>query len=236
MANKYSRSILILLSLITLTACSSAGKYVLPEHRFVGAVIVSKDVNPNVMGRPSPITLYFFQLQGTDTFNSADFFALYNNPQQALAKDYVDMGKVDLAPGSRTEVNFALDDKTKYIGVLAAYQQLPRAIWRAVVPMNSWGKEKVYVRVGKLTLSMSKVDGSDATSSGSGIDLGSLSDQAKSAASSASASGAGGSGGASTSGGGDSSSSGDSSGGGYVQKYKDIKSAISGGAGGGSGS
>lgn len=225
MANKYVKFIIGLVLTGLLAACSSASKYVLPTHRFVGAVIVSNDVNPNAAGRPSPITLYFYQLQGADTFMSADFFTLYNNPQQTLAADFVDMGKLDLAPGSHTEVNFALDDKTKYVGVVAAYQQLPRSVWRAVVPMNGWGKERVYVRVGALTLSLSKVDGSDANTSS--IDLGSLADKAKSAASNAQSLSGNASGAASSGSSGVADSSSASSGSSWTDKLSSASSALS---------
>ncbi len=226
---KLIKTIFLVSVVVLLSACSTVGKYVLPTHRFVGAVVVSKAVNPNNAGRPSPISVYFFQLKATDTFNSTDFFTLYNNPQKALGKDFIDMGKIDLAPGSRTEVNFVLNADTKYVGVVAAYQQLPRAVWRAVVPMSGWGKERVYVTLNKLSISMNKLGGDD--SGGVSTDLGSLGDQAKSLTG---GSASGGSGGAGASGGGSSSagaSSGgsDSSGGGIMQKYSSVKSAISGG-------
>lgn len=254
MIRKYAKFIALLSAIFLLNACSSVGKYVLPTHRFVGAVIVSKDVNPNAQNRPSPISVYFFQLKGTDTFNSSDFFSLYNNPEKTLGKDYVDMGKIDLAPGSQTEINFALNDDTKYVGVIAGYQRLPQAVWRAVVPMNSWGKERVYVRVNRLAISMQKLDGDDSSST----DLGSLADQAKGAAddysklsgSSGSSGGSSGdssggsswadkassalgsssssSSGSSTSSGSSSSSSDSSSSGGIVQEYNNAKSAFSG--------
>ncbi len=256
--SKHLKHLFLFFAVILLTACSSVGQYVLPTHRFVGAVIVSNDVNPTSSGRASPITLYFFQLKGADTFNSTNFFALYNNPQQTLGKDYVDMGKIDLAPGSRTEVNFALNPDTQYVGLVAAYQQLPRSVWRTVVPMNSWGKERVYVRVDSLTLTANNLAGDDSsTSSFSGLTKqasGALSSSGQGGASGGDSSGGDSSGsgggwadkaksavsGPSNSSGASSSSSGsssdgsasggnDSAGGGIMQKYKNVKSAISGG-------
>lgn len=240
-----------LFAALLISACSSVGKYVLPTHRFVGAVVVSPEVNPNSSGRPSPISVYFFQLKASDTFNSTDFFAIYNNPQKALSADFIDVGKITLAPGSRTEVSFPLDDNTKFIGVVAAYENLPQSVWRAVVPMNGWGTERVYVYLNKLSVVVSKVGGDG--SSTSGVDLGSLGDKAKNLSSSV---GSTSSSGSSASSGGDSSSSnggwkdkllsldsnsssgsGSSSGssngssGGFMQKYQNIRSDINGNSG-----
>lgn len=195
----------MIVAVMLLSACTTVGKYVLPNHQFDSAVIASNDVNPNGVGRPSPITLYFFQLKGADTFNSADFFSLYNDPQKTLGQDYIGMGKTDVAPGGRIEVSFSLSDDTQYVGIMAAYQQLPRAVWRVTIPMNSWGKERVYLYVNQFAITASKVEtmADKATSAGQSAmsTASSMSSSASSGSSSAAGSSSSGTSGSSSSGG-----------------------------------
>ncbi|MFN3357079.1 MAG: type VI secretion system lipoprotein TssJ [Pseudomonas sp.] len=95
----------------------------------------SEAVNPDLHGRPSPVVVHLFELRHPVAFENADFFSLYNNGEQALAKDWVNSEELELRPGERQLLKLSVEPQSRYIGVLAAYRDLPRAQWRLVLPV-----------------------------------------------------------------------------------------------------
>lgn len=93
-------------------------------------------LNPDLHGRPSPIVLRLFELKHPVAFENADFFALYQSPKQALAPDWVAQEELELRPGERRELKLSVQPGSRYVGVLAAYRDLPEAEWRLVIPLE----------------------------------------------------------------------------------------------------
>lgn len=136
----------MLLAVLALSGCAS----ILPTHSVDATVTASTDVNPNIYGRPSPVVVVFYQLKNINKFNGADFATLYQNPQKALGGDYLGQQQIEVAPGESGEVEFNLDKKAQYLGVVAAYSNLDSAIWRKTVKFEStWAAEKFTVHVKK---------------------------------------------------------------------------------------
>lgn len=96
----------------------------------------SERLNPDLHGRPSPVVLRLFELKHPVAFENADFFALYQNPKQALAPDWVTQEELELRPGERRELKLSVQPGSRYVGVLAAYRDLPEAEWRFVIPLE----------------------------------------------------------------------------------------------------
>lgn len=95
----------------------------------------SDQVNPDLHGRPSPIVVHLLELKHPVAFEHADFFSLYGRAEQTLPKDWVSSEELELRPGERRALKLSVEPQSRYVGVVAAYRDLPHVQWRFVVPL-----------------------------------------------------------------------------------------------------
>ena len=98
-------------------------------------LVASAAANPDVRGRASPLAVRLYELRSTTSFESADFFALFERDQATLGADLVARVEVVLRPGETQEILRKAGAETRYLGVVAAYRDLERSIWRVVAPV-----------------------------------------------------------------------------------------------------
>ncbi len=160
------RSVPILVLLATcvmLTACKSAPKPPEPPKPQIVKLTVSAgaDANPDPQSRPSPIVLRVYQLKDDAAFKDADFFALYDKEQSTLAASLVSRLEFELAPGQQKVVDYQLSLDARFVGVVAAYRDLPNALWRAEIGSQDKGlagiakKTKLNVSAGRASAAIS---------------------------------------------------------------------------------
>ena len=98
-------------------------------------VTASDDVNPDLHGRPSPVVVHLLELRHPVAFENADFFSLYDRAEQTLPKDWVNSEELELRPGEQLALKLSVEPRSRYVGVLAAYRDLPHVQWRLVLPL-----------------------------------------------------------------------------------------------------
>jgi len=96
----------------------------------------SDTLNPDLNGRPSPIVLRLLELKHPVAFENADFFSLYQRPKEALSPDLVALEELELRPGEERQLKLSVQEGSRYVGVLAAYRDLPEARWRYVIALQ----------------------------------------------------------------------------------------------------
>ncbi|WP_260958446.1 type VI secretion system lipoprotein TssJ [Pseudomonas citri] len=92
-------------------------------------------LNPDLNGRPSPVVVRLFELKHPVAFESADFFSLYERARQALSPDLVSSEELELRPGETVALRLEIARGGRYVGVLAAYRDLPHSQWRYTLPV-----------------------------------------------------------------------------------------------------
>lgn len=95
------------------------------------SVVAEKSVNPDEQGRAAPIVVRVYELKADNGFKSADFFFLQDKDKTLLADDLNRRDEFLLHPGETHTLRRKSDPSTTVIGILAAYRDLPHAIWRA---------------------------------------------------------------------------------------------------------
>ncbi|WP_338497236.1 type VI secretion system lipoprotein TssJ [Pseudomonas sp. WP18] len=95
----------------------------------------SDQLNPDLNGRPSPVVVRLFELRQPVAFENADFFSLYERARETLSPDLVDSEELELRPGDSVELRLGLTGDGRYVGLLAAYRDLPHARWRYTLPV-----------------------------------------------------------------------------------------------------
>lgn len=135
----------VLAGAAVLPGCSMFGKG--GPATLAATVVASAEVNPDVRKRPSPVVVRVFELKAPTLFEQADFVSLYEKDQAVLAAEMVGREEFVLRPGETRPLNKPLSPDTKFIGVMAAFRELERARWRAVVPVVAGKKNVVAINL-----------------------------------------------------------------------------------------
>lgn len=140
---------LSLLSLFTaLGGCASLSPYS-DTTKLDLKLQASEDLNPDLHGRPSPIVVRLLELKNPSSFNNADFFSLYQRPKESLMPDLVSFEEMEVRPGEARELKLSVQPGSRYVGVVAAYRDLPEANWRYVVSLEEGEINQAGVMLGK---------------------------------------------------------------------------------------
>ncbi len=124
-------------ALLCAAALAAAGCSSTPDPTVVAATIQAEEnLNPDSSGRPSPLVIRVYELRALSSFKDADFFSLWDADQQTLGPDLVSREEMVLRPGDTNSVQRITKPDTRFIGVVAAYRDLERAVWRASMPVT----------------------------------------------------------------------------------------------------
>ncbi|MBI6853274.1 MULTISPECIES: type VI secretion system lipoprotein TssJ [Pseudomonas syringae group] len=125
----FSKTLAALTALVLLAGCSTLSPY---SHltKLNLKLTASDRLNPDLNGRPSPIVVRLFELKHPVAFENADFFSLYERAKESLAPDMVTSEELELRPGETVELKLTVGEGSRYVGVLAAYRDLPETRWR----------------------------------------------------------------------------------------------------------
>ncbi|MDO5070661.1 MAG: type VI secretion system lipoprotein TssJ [Neisseria zoodegmatis] len=121
-------------------------------------ILVSPDVNPDLVGRPSPIRLDLYQLSSDGEFKKANYFELTNNAKETLGDKLIQQNQFMLHPDTVTILPIKMDSHLKYLGVVASYRDLDNSEWQLTLlkQKKRWyqfGKHYFYLNLGKNKLS-----------------------------------------------------------------------------------
>ncbi|MDB6050744.1 MAG: putative lipoprotein [Pseudomonas sp.] len=128
------KALSIFTALLLLAGCSTLSPYSRLTKLDL-TLTASDQLNPDLHGRPSPIVVRLIELKNPVAFENADFFSLYERAKESLAPDMVVSEELELRPGERLDLKLSVDSASRYVGVLAAYRDLPETKWRYVVQL-----------------------------------------------------------------------------------------------------
>lgn len=107
----------------------------------------SDRLNPDLNDRPSPIVIRLLELKHPVAFENADFFSLYQRPKEALSPDLMIQEELELRPGEQRDLKLFVQEGSRYVGVLAAYRDLPESSWRFVIPLEHKAQNRIELRL-----------------------------------------------------------------------------------------
>lgn len=136
MSRRTIRFFTLLVALVLMAGCSTLSPYSKVTKLNLN-LTASDQLNPDLNGRPSPIVVRLFELKHPVAFENADFFSLYERAKESLAPDMVASEELELRPGETVELKLSVDEGSRFVGVLAAYRDLPESKWRYTVPITA---------------------------------------------------------------------------------------------------
>jgi type VI secretion system protein VasD len=121
------------------------------------------DVNPDPDGKASPTLIRVYQLSSPVKFQNADFFLLFEKEKDTLGPDLVGREEIAVAPGETKTLNQPLKPNATHVGVLAAFRDIDKAVWRAVTEVPPHGTTKLVANVEKLKIDLEPVKEAEET-------------------------------------------------------------------------
>jgi type VI secretion system protein VasD len=137
------RAALAVLALLA-TRCSSSPP---PPAVLTLTIIGGPDQNPDASGRPAPVAVRLFELNGTAKFERADVFALTEREQQTLGGDSQGSEEFVVTPGETRTITRELKKGIQFLGVGVLFREIDRSRWRAEAPVNASGPSKLTLRI-----------------------------------------------------------------------------------------
>lgn len=125
-----------------------------PPTRIEANLVASEDVNPNLQGEPSPLVVRLYELKAETAFANAGFFQLYDDASTVLGGDLQDRSDFVLRPGETVSFTRNLNPETRFLGVVAAYQDLDKATWRTLMPVPPEETTTMTVALNRLDVSV----------------------------------------------------------------------------------
>ena len=107
-----------------------------PPTRLEATIEASTYINPDIRNRPSPVVIRLYELESETNFINADFFDLYDDQETTLLGMIVRRDEFAVMPLDKLTVERQLQPSTRFIGVIAAYRDIDRTMWRDVSPIE----------------------------------------------------------------------------------------------------
>ncbi len=121
---------------LLLNGCSALSPYS-TQTRLHLTLNASDQLNPDVNGRASPLVLRLLELKHPVAFENTDFFSLYERGNDILVQDLVTSEELEVRPGQALDLKLTVEPSSRYVGVLAAYRDLPETQWRYVIAIRA---------------------------------------------------------------------------------------------------
>ena len=147
-------TVVLLLTGIGLTGCFT--KEPPPPTVMLAKFLTSGHLNPNADGEPSPVIVRLYELKSTGNFNNSDFFGLFDDDTNVLAEDLVARDELRFNPNETKTIQRELDPATRHIGVLAAFRDLEKSTWRAVIQITEHKLNAYTILLGRNDISISE--------------------------------------------------------------------------------
>ncbi len=141
--------------LLAFTGCSSSPLTIFPT-KIKAQILASHEINPDINNRPSPVVIRVYELNSAATFNSVEFFQLYDEESATLGGDLIARQEFEISPGEGRELMFKPQENTRVFGVLVAFRNYDhdQAIWRAAVELELNDTNTLIVKIGKLSVTI----------------------------------------------------------------------------------
>jgi type VI secretion system protein VasD len=122
------------------------------------SIKAAEDINPDMEGKPAPALVRVYQLASPVKFENADFFLLFEKEKETLGADLVGREEIPVAPGETKTLNQPLKPNVTHVGVVAAFRDIDKATWRAVVEVPPHGTTKLESEVERLKIDLEPED------------------------------------------------------------------------------
>ena len=129
---------------------SSVGGYLDLDTDIQIDFMVDADINPDELGKASPLFIRMYELSSNKMMKKADFIEIYERDEEVLGADMIAVHKLKrLKPGDDRSEHFVLDKKTNYVALYAEFLEFKESKFKLIIPVvaNNVFRDSVVIRV-----------------------------------------------------------------------------------------
>lgn len=129
---------------------SSLGGYLDLDTDIQIDFMVDADINPDELGKASPLFIRMYELSSNKMIKKADFIEIYERDEEVLGADMIAVHKLKrLKPGDDRSEHFVLDKKTNYVALYAEFLEFKESKFKLIIPVvaNNVFRDSVVIRV-----------------------------------------------------------------------------------------
>lgn len=139
---KIIKSLIVLLVVFTFTACTKN------EVTYLELSINSnKELNQDKSKVSSPLMLVFYELESAEKFSKLTYWDLLKKSGDKLNTDLISQSKHVIIPKQEHVYKIKLDDKAKFLGVIAKFSDISKPTWRYVINLEQGSTNDVELEV-----------------------------------------------------------------------------------------
>lgn len=112
--------------------------------------IVDADINPDELGKASPLFIRMYELQSKKMIKKADFIELYERDKEILGADMTARHKLKhFKPGEKRTEHFVLSPETRYVTLYGEFLDFKDSKYKLIIPVvaNNVFRNSVVIRV-----------------------------------------------------------------------------------------
>ncbi|MEX0731271.1 MAG: type VI secretion system lipoprotein TssJ [Aquisalimonadaceae bacterium] len=128
------RLLLMLFAMLLITGCG-INRYLVPPYEKI-TLMAAEDANPDISGRPSPVTVKLLELSGRATFDNLDFDGAFFNAEVLLSDELLSSSDYVIQPGESITHRIDLHKEAGFVAVVAAFRDIDEARWKLIYPVT----------------------------------------------------------------------------------------------------
>jgi type VI secretion system protein VasD len=124
-----TKRIILFVSLLCLVSCTAPAT---KKNSLSLTLIASSDLNPDINGRASPLSLTIYQLKNSSSFKKSDYMSLAENGKSILGRDLIAINTLTIRPGQTLQIDYSIGEGEGAFGIVAGYRVIDSSGWQLV--------------------------------------------------------------------------------------------------------
>lgn len=117
------------------------------------------DINPNPLGRPSPLALRIYQLKSPAGFGKAGFMDLYEQDEAVLGRDLIKKEEIILKVNEKQTIAVEPEDDLGVLGLMAVFRNYEQSQWKATAAIVRHQPNRINVHISGTTITVKGSEG-----------------------------------------------------------------------------
>jgi len=126
---RLTKRIILFVFLLGLVSCTAPAT---KKNSLSLLLVASSDLNPDINGRASPLSLIVYRLKNSSSFKKSDYLSLAENSKSILGRDLIALNILTIRPGQTLELDYSIGEGEGAFGIVAGYRVIDSSGWQIV--------------------------------------------------------------------------------------------------------